>query len=198
MKKSGVFKILIVVVLIVFMGVGVYAFLNSAPVKGSGNDLSVSTFYCTINRKVVNDHIDGILVSFDSPLDVAVSFPYANIDPASAGYTVKIVPSGKVNFEFVVGATVHTLVLESDLTSMFYVDSQLHSFRVSSDKTFQELFSSMYPGEDVYVDLSTLTASNSDMFRIIVTSADGSVITIDFSYVILPESVSVDSEVILF
>ncbi len=198
-RKSNVFKILIVVVLIVFLGVGVFAIFNTDSEKGSGNDLSVSTFYVNVNNgKKITDHAEGYFLAFDSPLDVAVSFPFEKIDPASSGYSVKIVPSGKVNFEFLVGSSVHTLLSESDLTSAFNVDLQDDSFTVSVDKSFQEVFEDMYPNETVFVDLSTLTAANRDMFRIVVTSGDGSVITIDFAYAILPESISLNSEVIVF
>ena len=199
-KKSNVFKILVVFVLFVFLGVGVYLLIiNSSKIEGGSDLLSVSTFYVSVNNgNKIKDHADGFSLTVNQPLDVAVSFPFEKIDPASSGYSVKIVPSGKVNFEFLVGSTVHTLSSESDLTSAFNVDLQDDSFFVSTDKSFQEIFEDMYPGESVFVDLSTFTAPNRDTFRIVVTSGDGSVITIDFALAILPESISLNSEVIVF
>ncbi len=198
-RKSNVFKILIVVVLIAFLGVGVYAIVNTDSEKGSGNDLSVSTFYVNVNNgKKITDHAEGYFLAFDSPLNVDVFFPFGRIDPASMDYSIKIVPTGKVNFEFAVGTSVHTIVSESDLTSMFFIDKQSDSFTVSSCQTFDELLSIRYPGNPIYIDYSSFTGINSDMFRIVVTSGDGSVITIDFSFGILPESISLNSEVIIF
>ena len=199
-RKSNVFKIVVVLVLFVFLGVGVYLLItNSSKLEGGSDLLSVSTFYVSVNNgNKIKDHSDGFSLTFNQPLDVAVSFPFEKIDPASSGYSVKIVPSGKVNFEFLVGSSVHTLSSESDLTSAFDVDLQDDSFSVSTDKCFQEIFEDIYPGESVFVDLSTFTAPNRDMFRIVVTSGDGSVITIDFAYAILPESISLNSEVIVF
>lgn len=201
MKKSKIFWIIISVVLGVSLILGGAYIFTNGNLSGGGSLFeapSVSTFYLTINGKKISDHSDGYSLSPDMPLDVDVSFPFEKIDPTSKGYSIKIIPSGKVNFEFAVGTVVHTVVSESDLTSMFSIDKQEDSFSISSDKTFEELFEDLYPGETVYVDLSTLTAANLDMFRIVATSGDGSVITIDFAYAILPDSISIDSEVIVF
>ena len=201
MKKSKIVLIIITIVLGVSLILGGAYLLTTGNLSGGGSFFeapSVSTIFLTINGKKISDHADGYLLTSEDPLDVDVSFPFEKVDPASKGYTLKIVPSGKVNFEFLVGSTVHTLSSESDLTSAFYVDLQDDSFSVSTDKSFQEICEDMYPGESVFVDLSTFTAPNRDMFRIVVTSGDGSVITIDFAYAILPESISLNSEVIVF
>jgi len=198
-KKSNVFMILVVILLFAFLGVGAYALFANRSVKKFGDQLSVSTFYVSVNNgNKIKDHVDGLYLSANQPLDVDVSFPFKKIDPASSGYSVKIIPSGKVNFEYMVGTSVHSLLSESDLTSLFSVDVQDDSFSVSIDKNLEDLFVDMYPGETVYVDFSTLTAPNRDMFRIVVTSGDGSEITIDFSCVVLPEIVSLSNEVIVF
>lgn len=199
MKKSGILRIIVVFLLLVVVGVGIFGVIKYSSSGGSlFNSQDISTFYLTIDDKKITDHADGYVLSNAESLSVQVSFPYAKIDNTSTGYSVKIVPSGKVNFEFAVGNEVHTVVSESDFTSLFVIEKHDKSFTVSYNKTFVEFFSDLYPNDNVYLDLSTLTAPNVDMFRIVVTPDDGSVITVDFSLGIPVESVSLNSEVIVF
>jgi hypothetical protein len=161
---------------------------------GGGVSSSPVSYSLAMNGEVITEsgRAAGILVI----PGVGLRFDIVTDGAEIGEYTVKIVPNAKAeSFEFYLGGQACLFSYTDDFTDSFNIDEQSDYFVIAPPiGGVLAVLSGVYgTGVTIMGDIPA-----GDLFAVVVTFNDGTVIVVDFGIAIVPDRIDLDRGVIVF
>ncbi len=168
-KKVGKVLTYVLLVLCLVGAIGCIAYFTN------GLTSDFATFYVKVNDETIMTENGGYVLTMEEPLTVDVKYTFEDMTEENLGYDVKVVPNttSETNFDFYVDGEAYSFGAETDLTEGFNIVKNESSFTIAPKGSIKNILGSVYEGYEIQVYPDLIDFSQ-DLFKIIVTSHDGS------------------------
>lgn len=165
-----------VLVLLLVVGV-VMAVLNFTGTIEKG----YKSFTVSIDGTPIKEKATGYSATCDNGLSVDVSYAFPKFGKKHNEYTVKVIPSGKTDFEFLLEDEKLLFSDEPDLTVGFDVEYRDTGFTLTPKGSIRRILCEVYPDSKIVIDKDAYH-KEAENFSLVVSSYNGkSVVVIDFA-----------------
>ena len=179
------------VLLVIVMVIGFFAYFTN------GFSEDYKGFYITVNGERVLSAKGGLCLEAGTPVEVEVKYALASVGDKKTGYSVRIVPNAKYDFDFTLDGEAMSFGSIEDFTTAFVITKEESSFRIETKGSLQKTLEALFPGKTVEFDAFGL--EEKDMFTMEITSYnEKDTVLVHFRVLRGDLEVTVDPGVIVF